>query len=259
MNYRKELSVAKAAAKAAGKYLMQEFGAPKNNHASFKKHHEIVTLADVRADETIAKILKTNFRSDEILSEEIAPKTKKSAGRLWVVDPLDGTNNFAHNIPIFAVCIALSENEDIKVGVIYLPIEKKMFWAAEGEGAYCNGKKINVSETKKMKDSFLLQCHGYEKAHKKMDNKILGPVKLASNSTRKLGAAGVELALVADGSVDGGYIIGTRPWDSAAGAILVREAGGAATNFAGRDWILNDGNILFSNKNIHRQLLKIIV
>jgi myo-inositol-1(or 4)-monophosphatase len=258
MSYKKELVVAKAAAKKAGRYLMQVFNAPKNNHASFKKHHEIVTLADVRADEIIAKILKTNFRGDEILSEEIASKTKTSAGRLWVVDPLDGTNNFAHNVPIFAVCIALSESGNIKAGVIYLPIEKKMFWAADGQGAYCNGKKINVSETKKIKDSFLLQCHGYEKAHKKMDNKILGPVKLASSSTRKLGAAGFELASVADGSVDGGYIIGTRPWDSAAGAILVREAGGAATNFAGCNWTLKDGNILFSNKNLHQQLLKII-
>ena len=171
---------------------------------------------------------------------------------------MDGTNNFSHGIPIFVVCVAYAEDGDVKVGVVYIPASSEMIWAVKGAGAYKNGKKVSVSATKKIKDSFLLQCHGYSMENKKKDNEIVGALKLASVGTRRLGAAGFELTSVAKGDVDGGYIVGTRPWDSAAGALIIREAGGRVTNFVGDDWTIYDADILFSNKLIHKELLKFI-
>lgn len=268
MNYKKELRLAKIAAKKTGDYLMFIFKKPQNNHASFKPHREILTCADITADEMIKEMIKTEFPSDKILSEELSPKQKK-APRLWLIDPLDGTNNFVHGIPIFAVCAAFAEDDDLKAGVVYLPYQKELFWAVKGGGAFVSSpflkrgargdfKKISVSKTAKLKNSVVLTCHSYALKYKKMDNKLLNPLKLAAASTRRLGAAGYELSAVAQGLVDGGYIIGTRPWDSAAGALIVREAGGRVTDFSGKEWGIWDNNILFSNKLIHNELLKII-
>lgn len=257
MNYTQELRLAKLAAKEAGHYLMLIFKKPQENHVSFKPNHEILTRADITADEMIQKVIKSAFPSDKILSEELSPNQKK-APRLWLIDPLDGTNNFAHGIPIFAVCAAFAEDDDLKAGAVYLPYQKELFWAVKGGGAYLNGKKISVSKTAKLKDSMVLTCHSYALKYKKIDNKLLNPVKLAADSTRKLGTAGYELSAVAQGLVDGGYIIGTRPWDSAAGALIIREAGGCVTDFSGKEWGIWDNNILFSNGKIHQELIKTI-
>jgi len=256
MQYREELRIAKLAAREAGDYLMLIFKKPQGNRVSFKPNHEILTCADVTADEMIKKLIKSAYPSDKILSEELSPNQKK-ASRLWLIDPLDGTNNFAHGIPIFAVCAAFAENDDLKAGAIYLPYQKELFWAIKGGGAFLNGKKISVSKTEKLADAMILTCHSYALKYKKMDNRLLDPLKPRTSSTRRLGAAGYELSAVAQGLVDGGYIIGTRPWDSAAGALLVREAGGVATDFSGKEWGIWDKNILFSNGRIHKQLLKI--
>ncbi len=258
MQYREELRLAKLAAKHAGDYLMLIFKKPQNNRVNFKPNHEIVTRADITADEMIKKLIKNAFPSDKILSEELSPNQKK-ASRLWLIDPLDGTNNFAHGIPIFAVCAAFAHNDDLKVGVIYLPYQKELFWAVKGGGAFMNGKKISVSKTAELKNAMVLTCHSYALRYKKMDNKLLDPLKPLTSSTRRLGAAGYELSAVAQGLVDGGYIIGTRPWDSAAGALIVREAGGRATDFSGKEWGIWDGNILFSNRRVHKELLKITI
>lgn len=268
MNYKHELRIAKLAAKQAGDYLMLVFKKPRENGISFKPNHEILTRADITADKMIKKIIKSAFPSDKILSEELSPKQKK-APRLWIIDPLDGTNNFAHGIPIFAVCAAFAEDNDLKAGAVYLPYQKKLFWAVKNGGAFVSSpllkrgargdfKKISVSKTAKLAESVILTCHSYPLRDKKMDNKLLNRVKLLADSTRRLGAAGFELSAVAQGLVDGGYIIGTRPWDSAAGALIVREAGGCATNFSGKEWGIWDGNILFSNGRIHKKLLKTI-
>jgi myo-inositol-1(or 4)-monophosphatase len=257
MTYQKELTTAKRAAESAGKYLMKIFGRPAGNGTSFKKHNEIVTEADIAADKIIKKIIKSAFPQDELLSEELSPQ-KRVSPRLWLVDPLDGTNNFAHGLPLFAVCVAFAARDRLRAGVVYLPYFKEFFWATESGGAYLNSKKISVSAEKKLSGSFILQCHGYSQNYKKIDQKILGPLKLAAGATRRLGVAGFELSSVARGNTDGGYIIGTRPWDSAAGALIVREAGGTVTDFRGKDWGIWDDSILFSNGKIHKDLLKIV-
>jgi len=254
-NYKKELEVAKLSAKIAGDFLIKEYD--KKRKVNFKKKHEIVTDADKKADLLITKTIKNTFPHHNILSEETLHK-KTNDKYLWVVDPLDGTNNYAHKIPLFAVCIALAENKNIKVGVVYLPYFKEMFWAVKNNGAYLNNKKIITSKTMDIKNSFVVKCHGYDKKEQALDHKIFAGVDKASGSTRRIGCAGYELAKTAEGQLDGGYIIGTRPWDSAAGALIVKEAKGEVTNFKGEDWDLFDKNILFTNKILHKKLLKII-
>jgi len=265
MQYSKELAIAKRAAREAGDYLMKVFG-NRANHVSYKDNHEIVTKADIVADKIIHKIINSAFPKDTILSEELSPffakatngRPQKIADRLWIVDPLDGTNNFSRNIPIFAVCIALAEKENLKAGVVYLPYSKELLFAVKGRGAHLGNKKLRVSKTSDLKKSFVLQCHGYKPKDKDDDHKIFFPINLASGVTRRLGSAGYELTSVARGDIDAGYIIGTRPWDSAAGALLVREAGGRVTNFNGKEWGIWDDRILFSNNKIHKKLLKIV-
>ena len=167
MQYSKELAIAKRAAKSAGDYLMTAFGS-RNNHISYKSSHELITNADIGADKIIHKMISSAFPKDIILSEELSPFFAKAtngrpqtiASRLWIVDPLDGTNNFARNIPIFAVCIALAapalsfprkreshQKQDLKIGAIYLPYSKEMFWAERGKGAHLGNKKLHVSKT----------------------------------------------------------------------------------------------------------------
>jgi len=253
-NYKKELQIAKLAAKTAGDYLMKEYN--NKREINYKKRHEIVTEADKKADLLITKIIKNTFPHHNILSEEMIHK-KTNDEHLWVVDPLDGTNNYAHKIPLFAVCIALALNKNIKVGVIYLPYFKEMFWAIKNNGAYLNNKKINVSKTLNAKNAFILESHGYNKKDT-LCHKILTSVDIAFGSTRIMGCAGYQLAKIAEGQSDGGYIIDTKPWDSAAGALIVNEAGGKVSNFKGDDWDLFDKNILFTNKIFHNKLLKII-
>ena len=195
MQYSKELAIAKRAAKSAGDYLMTAFGS-RNNHISYKSSHELITNADIGADKIIHKMISSAFPKDIILSEELSPFFAKAtngrpqtiASRLWIVDPLDGTNNFARNIPIFAVCIALAapalsfprkreshQKQDLKIGAIYLPYSKEMFWAERGKGAHLGNKKLHVSKTFELKDLrigiYLLKESG-EIAEFKNKNKI---------------------------------------------------------------------------------------
>jgi len=257
MQYQKELQIAKRAAKEAGDYLMKKFNKPHQNKISYKKKQEIVTEADIGADKIIDKIIKSEFPKHQILSEELV-RSKKKSDFLWIVDPLDGTNNFAHGVPIFAVCIALAEKNNLKVGVVYLPYFKEIAWAVEDGGAYLNGKKIKASAIAKLDKSFIVTCHGYAPEYKRTDCHLHPLIDKAAQTTRELGAAGYELVSTARGHVEGGYIIGTRPWDSAAGALILREAGGKATNFKGKEWKISDNNILYSNGKIHDELLKIL-
>ncbi|MFC1612518.1 inositol monophosphatase family protein [Patescibacteria group bacterium] len=257
MQYTKELRTAKKAAREAGKYLMKKFRAPHQNKISYKAKREIVTEADIKADKIIGKILKSKFSKYKIRSEELESSMKKSE-YLWLVDPLDGTNNFAHGLPIFAVCIALIHKDKLKVGVVYLPYFKEMFWAIKGEGAYLNGKKIKLSNVSKLEDAFILKCFRSDPQNRKKYLSIIKKLNKRVYSARHLGAAGYELTAVARGHVAGGYILGMRAWDAAAGALIVRESGGKATNLKGKEWKLEDKDIVFSNGKIHKELISVI-
>ncbi|MBI5466395.1 MAG: inositol monophosphatase, partial [Candidatus Kerfeldbacteria bacterium] len=231
MNHR---AIVIAAAKHAGNFLLKEF---KRKHVAWRlKHrHEIVTGADIGAERIILSLLRKHTPNFEILSEESGLNNKRS-DYLWVVDPLDGTTNFEVHNPLFSVSIALYYRGQPKLGVVYAPYLGDLFVAETGRGAYLNGKRIHVSKTSELKHSFLTYCYGQEHKHMRRAVELYRYFKMKSVDMRQLGSAAVELAWVAAGRTESIIIPGTKPWDAAAGVLLVTEAGGQVTDFKNKPW-----------------------
>jgi len=263
---KKKIDIVLKIARQAGEILLRHYNGSVTDKVWHKKHNEAVSSADIASDKFIIKELQKNFPGDEILTEEsgdigsaagVGGANVKSE-RLWVIDPLDGTSNFLHKNPIFGVNIALAEHGKIIFGVTYLPVSRELFWAIKGKGAWLNGKLIYVSKTKKLKDALVNACYGHDPKYKRRDYHVAREVDKHSRFTRRPGAACFELATVAMGGSDATYILGTRPWDSAPGSLIVTEAGGVATNLKGEPWKLFDENIVVSNGKIHIELLKLL-
>ena len=294
MNYK---NIALRAAEQAGDYLVKEFSKGIINW-KLKQSHEIVTKADINSERIILSVLKKYTPEFSILSEElglIRPslpdvplKVRRTKGvmnekktvtppspflsqegeghasdYLWVVDPLDGTTNFCVHNPLFSVSIGLYYKAKPLVGVVYVPYLKEMYVAEKGQGAYLNGHKLKVSKTKDIKKSFLTYCHGSESKHIKRAVELYKYFKLKSLDMRQLGSAAIELAWVAAGRTESIVIPGTKPWDAAAGILLVQEAGGRVTNFKNKPWSIYDVkgkvvanvDLLATNGKIHKIIL----
>jgi len=242
-------------AKIAGDQILQRFN--KDKIIRIKKKSQIVTQADLIADRIIVKNLRKKFPGYGILSEE-SGRHKTQSKYLWVIDPLDGTTNYAIGSPMFAVGISLFfENQPI-LACAYMPAMKELYFAQKGKGAFLNGKKIKISQSTRLAESFLTFCHGSAKNDIKRALKIYNKIKLISLDSRQLGAAAVEMGFVACGRTDCIIIPGAHPWDVGPGTLLVREAGGKVTDFAGADWNLKSKDMVASNGKIHQQLLKLL-
>ena len=259
MDYR---GLSTTVAKRAGSFLLREF---KRSHQVWKlKHrHEIVTAADTGSEKIILSALRFATPKFQILSEE-SGLHRQHSDYLWVVDPLDGTTNFKVHNPLFSVSIALYHAGEPMLGVVYAPYLGDMFVAENGKGAYLNGKRIHVSKTTKLAQAFLTYCYGQEKKHMRRAIELYRYFKLKSVDMRQLGSAAIELAWVAAGRTDSIVIPGTKPWDAAAGVLLVTEASGKVTNFQGRPWRFVDVktsklslnvDLLATNGKLHRTIL----
>lgn len=251
----KEKTIAIKAAKEAGKVLLNNF--EKNFEIKTKSKHEIVTKVDLLAEKKILNLIKKHFPEHNILSEE-AGKIRNKSNYLWVVDPLDGTTNYSIGNPIFATTLALLYKNEIILGIIYAPFLKKMFIAEKGKGAYCNNKKIHVSNVSKIENSILTFCHGNTDKAIKSALKIYKKFKFIARDIRQLGAASIELAFVSSGKIESIIIPGNNVWDVVAGTLLVREAGGKVTDFKNQKWNIRSKDILASNIKIHKKILTII-
>lgn len=248
------LDVAMEAAREAGRILLAEFDRPVS--ISYKGEVDIVTQADRRSEEAVVAKLRTHFPKHSIVAEEGGGSERESNFR-WYVDPLDGTTNFAHGYPVFAVSIGLAEGEELLAGVVFNPVSNELFMAARGEGAYLNQKRIQVSRTPKLALSLL--GTGFP-AHKRMQNPNIHyywDFTLRSHGVRRAGAAALDLCSVACGRFDGFWEFGLKPWDTAAGALIVREAGGVVTDFAGRPYRLGEIECVASNGLIHSEMREI--
>ncbi|NMC51925.1 inositol monophosphatase [Candidatus Kuenenbacteria bacterium] len=249
--------IAILAAQKAGTELMKHFNKISRSLVKIKSKHEIITPADLAAERIILSAIKKNFPSHRILSEE-AGDNKKQSDYLWIIDPLDGTTNFAMGNPLFSVSIALAKKEEIIMALVYIPFLKDLYLAEKNKGAFLNGKKIYSSEENKIKKSFLTFCHGNNEASVKQAIHLYSKLKPLARDLRQIGTAALETAWVARGKTEAIIIPGVNPWDVAAGALLVREAGGIVTDMTGRPWTIQSKGILASNKNIHPTLLKTI-
>jgi myo-inositol-1(or 4)-monophosphatase len=245
------LDVAVETALEAGQILREEFERPPD--IAYKGDVDLVTQADKRSERAIVAKISGYFPEHSISAEEGLGHVRSSEFR-WHVDPLDGTTNFAHKYPCFAVSIALAQNESVLAGVVYNPISNELFAAALGQGATLNGKAIAVSEVATLATSLL--CTGFPVHKRRASNNIhyYYNFTLRSHGVRRDGSAALDLASVACGRFDGFWEFGLNAWDTAAGVLLVGEAGGAVSDFHGANYALGGPVVLATNSRIHEEM-----
>lgn len=246
------LKLALELAQLAGAELRGGYGHVKQ--VSYKGSVDLLTEFDLRAERLILDGIRQAFPQDAILSEEAGAVSQGEV--CWMVDPLDGTTNFAHGLPIFCVSIACSADRQPALGVIYDPLREELFQAQAGEGALLNGERLQVSDTEALQDALLVTGFPYD-IRTNPENNLDHYSKLAllSLGVRRLGSAALDLAYVAAGRLDGYWELRLNLWDWAAGALLVREAGGRVTDFAGNEDVLLGADLLVAtNGLIHAAL-----
>ena len=241
---RSALGVALEATRTAGEIIRG--GWDSDRQITFKGRADIVTDIDVAAEKAVLEILTSAFPDFGILAEESQPVSGSSPFR-WVVDPLDGTRNYAHSIPHFCTIVALAEGDDIVAGVVYDPVREETFTAAKGQGAFLNGDRISVTETSELSRSLLSFDLGYvdEKAALAID--MLRSLWPGMYSVRMMGSAGLGVAYAASGRVDLFFHHSLSPWDIAAGLILTREAGGRIVDRQGNEAGLFSPSVICSS------------
>jgi len=252
----KELAVAKKAAKQAGKLLMSHFGNLKD--VRYKSLRDPVSEADRASEALIAGVIKEAFPSHGFLAEENTSWEGVTGGR-WIVDPLDGTVNFAHNYPCFCVSIAFEQDGEVMLGVVYDPVGKELFHAVKGGGAYLNNRPIHVSGTRKLIRSLVVTGFPYD-THVNPGNIFIGFERMskATQGVRRDGSAALDLCYLAAGRLDGFWELRLKPWDTAAGVLIVREAGGRVTDFSGRPFSLDMQEMLASNGKMHAEMMGVL-
>jgi myo-inositol-1(or 4)-monophosphatase len=250
------LPIAEAIARRAGAIVMEGFGHV--GQVRQKGAIDLVTEFDQRSEEVIVSSLRKEFPEHAILAEESGLHQKTGEYR-WVVDPIDGTTNFAHGVPVFAITLGLLRGNVPVAGVIYDPLHEEMFSAALGRGATLNGRPIRVSSQADLGRALLATGFAYDIRTNPRNNLAqFAQFQLRTQGVRRLGSAAIDCAWTALGRLDGYWEFGIKPWDIAAGGLLVREAGGRVTSTAGDEDFIPTGTIAVSNGRLHEQLLRVL-
>jgi myo-inositol-1(or 4)-monophosphatase len=259
MHHSALLNVMIAAARKAARALKRDFGELEKLQVSLKGPANFVSAADKRAEETLYAELSKARPGYCFLGEEGGRREGADKSHTWIVDPLDGTTNFLHGIPQFAISIALEREGAIVAGLIYNPAIEELFIAEKGKGAFLNEQRIRVAGRKRLSES-VIACG--------LPHIGRGDLALARKETsamqeqvaglRRFGAAALDLAWVAAGRLDGYWERDIKPWDMAAGLILVREAGGFVTDVTGGDDLFATGHVVAGNDTIHKELLRVL-
>jgi len=248
--------VAIEAALAAGTLIEKRVS--KKKSVRYKSDINVVTDVDKKAEDIIVGRIRKHYPTHNFLAEE-KEYAKKKERFLWIIDPLDGTTNFLHGFPFFCVSIALSYREEVIMGVVYDPMRKELFYAEKSKGAYMNGRRIAVSKIKNLKKALVATGFAYNIKNARNKN-ISNFVKFlkTSQAVRRAGSAALDLCYVASGRFDGFWEFCLNPWDTAAGLLIVQEAGGRATKTNGSKYTIYDKEILVSNSKIHSQMSAIL-
>jgi len=251
------MNVMTAAAIKAGRGLKRDYGEVENLQVSVKGPGDFVTAADQRAEKVLFEELSRARPGYGFVMEEGGVVEGADKSHVWHIDPLDGTSNFLHGIPIFAVSLGLERDGQLVAGVVYNPATDDMFVAEKGQGAYHNNRRMRVAARTTLADS-MLACGipplAGKKHHARFQIELAAAMARVGN-IRRLGAAAIDLAMVACGRVDGFWERGIKSWDVAAGVVLVREAGGYVTDLDGGGDMLAKGEICAGNETIHRLTL----
>ena len=250
------LEVAEVIVRQAGAVLREGYGNVR--HIRQKGIIDLVTEFDLRSEEIIISSLQKEFPAHAIHAEESGLNATISDYQ-WVIDPLDGTTNFAHGIPIFAVTIALLKSNSPIVGVVYDPLRDEMFSAEAGQGATLNNRPIHVTTQAELGNAVISTGFPYDlRTNPRSNLAQFVQFQLRTQAVRHVAAAALDCAWTAMGRLDGYWEFGTKPWDVGAGALIVREAGGLVTSVDGTDNFLSDESILVSNTLLHEQMLRVL-
>jgi len=253
------INVLVKACRKASKTLIRDFGEIENLQVSLKGPGDFVTASDKQVEKILIDELQKARPNYSILSEEVGEINNDESFK-WIIDPIDGTANFLHGIPHFAISIGLEHEGEIICGIVYDPIKDEMFVAEKGNGAYLNNKKIRVSSRSQLKDCIIFtggpkkEAKNRDLALKEYNNfssKVLLPI-------RKLGSASLDMAYVAAGRCDGFWQRNLNYWDIAAGIILVKESGGFVTDFLGENKYKENKTILVTNSKINNEMIEVL-
>jgi myo-inositol-1(or 4)-monophosphatase len=248
--------VAVAIALDAGAILRNRFGQP--HDISFKGPLDLVTEADKAAEQLIASRLRAAFPDHDLLGEEGSRSENTSARYRWVIDPLDGTTNFAHGLPTFAVSIGLEDAGQPVAGVIYDPMRNELFRAFKGGGATLNGEPIRASRIDHLNSAVLVTGFAHTLEQRRLQGAAWCGLLERVRALRQTGSAALNLCYVAAGRLEGYWERGIQPWDVSAGALLVAEAGGRVTDRTGGEFNAHDRVVVATNGSLHQELIDIL-
>lgn len=251
------LNIAVRAARTAGNVIVRAFEQSDKIEIETKGTNDFVTNIDIAAEQAIIETIRKSYPEHSIVGEETGMSEGSDSDYQWIIDPLDGTTNFVKGIPHFAVSIALKVKGKLDQAVIYDPIRGELFTASRGKGAQLNGFRIRVKQNKELTGAILATGFPFKK--KQHMNAYMNMFQALFNKTsdmRRAGSAALDLAYVAAGRVDGFFEIGLKPWDTAAGELLVIEAGGLVTDFTGGHNHSKSGNIVASSSRLLKEILK---
>ena len=242
--------------RAAGDVL--NYYAGREKLVEFKGQANLVTIADKKSEELIIGGILGRYPTHSILAEE-SGVTQPGASVKWIIDPVDGTTNFAHGYPFYCVSIAVEENGEVLCGVVYDPVRDELFSAGRGQGAHCNGELLKVSDVGHLSQALLITGFPYN-FRDRLDTIIdqFRKFLVASQAVRRGGSAALDLCYVAAGRLDGFWELNLQPWDTAAGRIILEEAGGRVTNFGGKPFSIYEKEILASNGRVHEEMLAVL-
>ena len=241
--------------KDAALFIKGEIDQVQDDQIHEKEKHSLVTYADIETEKKLVTQLRLLLPEADYITEENTTDSLPPGELKWIIDPLDGTTNFLKGIPIFSISLALVKGDEILIGIVHDIMQDACFYSWLNGGAYCNGKKIQVSDVKQLEEAVIATGFPYQR--KWMDNlaQILITILNKSRGVRRLGSAAIDLAYTACGRFDGYYETRLNSWDMAAGILLIREAGGKVTNFEDHpEGILKSHHILASNGKIHEEL-----
>jgi myo-inositol-1(or 4)-monophosphatase len=247
------------AARQAARALKRDFGEVEHLQVSLKGPANFVSSADHRAEQTLREELAKARPGYGFLGEEGGRTEGSDKTHTWIVDPLDGTTNFLHSIPHFAISIGLQRDDTIVAGLVYNPVTDEMFTAERGKGAFLNDKRLRVAARRTLADAMVSCAIPHRgRGDLALGNRELAAVQPQVAGLRRFGAAALDFAWVAAGRTDGYWERNLSPWDVAAGLLLVREAGGFVTDMDGGDAMMSKGHVVAGNEAMHRDLLAIL-
>lgn len=251
------LQTAVNASRIAGEVILKNLGKLSKGDIDTKQGSDFVTRVDKEAEDIIIRIIKSSYPGHSILAEESMDDNLSSSEYRWIIDPLDGTTNFIHGFPVFAVSIALEHKGEVIAGVVYDPLRKESFTGLKGYGAYMNCTPLKQIAADDLGSSLIATGFPFKnKEH--IDNylKLFKSIFCKTSGIRRAGSAAIDLSYVAAGRCDGFFEIGLMPWDIAAGTLMIKETGGIVTDFSGGPDYLKTGNIVAGSPVIHKELLK---